>query len=453
MKFTFRSWVSVAGMLAVFGLSCVSTAAESSDSSPSRKAKTATARAGRELAPPEPLRKQAIAKQVSRTEAVEESDEEELSLTPPVRTSRVSRTHSHEPIGLGMPTGPGTFSATHAPHGFVPRHEQIPRGQQQWTSGRTISEPHAGHFMEGETIVEGDDGLDTMHVDDCCGTGCGRCARCCLVPCPTICWENFSMFGGVQGFTGPVNRGETGSFGFHEGLNYGAALPCTPCGELAWQFGARTTQSNLSGSAITVDERNQTFVTAGLFRRVDWGLQGGVVFDYLHESWYFSGDLSQLRGELSWMFPCQHEIGFWFATDVQSATVQSRFRDPRTGITTTATETYRPTDLYAFYYRHRFGEGDYGSVRVFAGFTGESDGLIGADINIPFTNHWSVQSGFTFLVPEQARGFTLDSGHAQESWNLGMSLVWTPGRNLCSKSYGRPLFNVADNGSFMVDRN
>ena len=450
MKFTSRGWVSAAGLLAIFGLSCVTFAAESDDSAPSRKTKT-TARAPRELPPAEPLRKQTAtqqtaAKQVSRTEEIADSDADDLLLTPPARTSRVSRTITREPIGLGMQP------AAHASHGFVPRHEQIPRGQQQYLGRQTITGPNSDQLYVSETIIEGDDGHGAMHVDDCCGSGCGRCARCCLIPCPVVCWENFSMFGGVQGFTGPVNRGETGSFGFHEGLNYGSALPCTPCGELAWQAGVRTTQSNLSGSALTTDERNQTFVTAGLFRRVDWGLQGGVVFDYLRESWYFNGNLSQLRGELSWMFPCKHELGFWFAAEGRGDSVQSRFRDPRTGITTTTTETYRPTDLYAFYYRHRFGEGDYGNARVFAGFTGESDGLIGADVNIPFTNHWSFQSGFTFLVPDEAKGFTLDSGHAQESWNLSMSLVWTPGRNLCSKSYSQPLFNVADNGSFMLDR-
>ena len=120
-----------------------------------------------------------------------------------------------------------------------------------------------------------------------------------------------ASFGGVQGFTGPANRGGSGSFGFHEGFNWGL-----PLGGLAWQWGANWTQNNFDGSIFTADQRNQILLTAGLFRRVDWGLQGGVVVDYLHDDWYTTANLLQLRGELSWVYPYAHELGFWFATSL-----------------------------------------------------------------------------------------------------------------------------------------
>lgn len=40
----------------------------------------------------------------------------------------------------------------------------------------------------------------------------------------------------------------------------------------------------------------------------------------------------------------------------------------------------------------------------------------------------------------------------RESWNVGVSVVWTPcGRSSkCGQDYSRPLFNVADNGTFLT---
>jgi hypothetical protein len=214
------------------------------------------------------------------------------------------------------------------------------------------------------------------------------------------------------------------------------------------QFGMRATHSNFSGAESTGDERSQIFVTGGVFRRVDWGFQGGVVVDFLREDWYLEADLVQLRGELSWVYPCRHEIGFWFSTNTQQDTVESRLTEGTTIITTT--EELTPTDLYAFFYRHRIDENGTASGRVFAGFTGESDGLIGADLNVPLNDCWAVQSGFTYLIPEESSG---SGGHIEESWNFALGLAWRPGGGfMCGRNYYRPLFDVASNGTFMVDR-
>src|SRR5439155_14079823 len=102
---------------------------------------------------------------------------------------------------------------------------------------------------------------------------------------------------------------------FHEGFNWGIPI----AGFLSGQWGANWTQSNFSGSYFTTDNRNQIFFTAGLFRRVDWGFQGGLVFDYLHDEWDYSADLGQLRGELSWLWCNCNEVGFWFAVGVHDA--------------------------------------------------------------------------------------------------------------------------------------
>jgi len=304
--------------------------------------------------------------------------------------------------------------------------------------------------VEGEPWMGGY-GSDPRFIEDgACGYGCsGPCGHYggCFLPCPSLCLQNLEMFVGSHGFTGPANRGETASFGFSEGANWGAPVPWIGLGELGMQFGFRTAQSNLSGASSTDEQRHQTFVTGGLFRRCDWGFQGGLVVDYLHETWYFDADLIQLRGELSWLYPCRHEIGFWFSTSTQRESIVSTL--DMSNQRTTANEVLSPTDLYAFFYRHRLDDCGSANGRFYAGFTGKGDGLIGADLQTPFNDCWAIQSGFTYLIPQESRG---DDGHVEESWNFAISVAWRPRGGFLSQNYYRPLFNVADNGTFMVDR-
>jgi hypothetical protein len=111
-------------------------------------------------------------------------------------------------------------------------------------------------------------------------------------------------------------------------------------------------------------------------------------------------------------------------------------------------------DVYAFFYRHEFGVCQDGETRLFAGWSGESDGLIGADFRLPLGTAWALEGGVTYLVPQQGAGIGLEAGHAQESWNVGMSLVWTPGSwGVGGDNYYRPLFRVADNSNFFLHRN
>lgn len=327
---------------------------------------------------------------------------------------------------------------------------QVPAPGESYVD-TTIVGGELAEAIDGEVIYDGvvKGGLvqkgGIAQKGDCCG-GKG-CVECFAIPCPQFCFDNLEVRGGVQGFTGPVNRGQTGSFGFHEGVNWGAPVPCFG-GVLSMQVGANFTQSNLSGAEFTDERRHQTFLTGGLFRRVDWGLQGGVAFDYLSDDWYASYDVTQLRGEASWVFPCTHELGFWFTASLSEDTTLSQF----SGTTPSATETFEATDLYAFFYRRRLDGIDGGNARLYAGFTGESDGLIGADMQLPIACDLAVEAGFAYLIPEEGRG-TTGRGHEHESWNIAIGVVWYPGsRTAYGADYSSPLFNVADNGSFMVGR-
>lgn len=280
--------------------------------------------------------------------------------------------------------------------------------------------------------------------------GWGACVWipiCVFIPRPPL--EGLELVSGVQGFTGPANRGGAGSFGFHEGFNWG--MPVAGC--MAFQWGALWTQSNFDGSDLTRDVRNQIFVTGGLFRRVDWGLQGGLVVDYLHDEWDYSADLLQLRGELSWLWCGRNELGFWFTAgvnDAENLLVRQHVVSQQGNVISyaTAPATLAVHDLYAFFFRRQFACG--GQGRLFGGFTGQGHGLFGGDAQLPLAARWRLSASFLYVAP-RGEDTPADPRFARESWNVGLSLVWTPfAGSGCGPGYARPLFSVADNGTFVT---
>jgi len=306
--------------------------------------------------------------------------------------------------------------------------------------------PEDGIVIQGD-IVYGASLGESLGCDG--GIGCGNlgiCADGCLIPCPRIDWQKWEFLTGVSGFTGPANRGGHGSFGFNEGFNWTSSLDRIGNGYLTAQAGFRAVQSGLSGTEFTEEDRKQTFVTLGLFRRADWGLQGGAVVDYMHDDWYYDMDLLQVRAELSWIYPSGHEFGFWMATDADHAQTRSRVGVP---FPSTITEEWRSTDLYAFFFRCTSCET--GAVgRIFGGFTGSKDGLIGADLTVPVATQWAIDTEFTYLIPEEGSG---PVGSSEEGWNVGLYLVYYPGcKTAYDKNYNKPLFDTAGNGNFFVDR-
>ncbi len=357
-----------------------------------------------------------------------------------------------------QPVSYGKRTVQRPPMDYVPAHRvamqtQVESGvpTEVIPEGVPMGEPGDMMFegLPGEGEVLGSDCCDGP-VADCGGCGqCGSCSSCngCLIPCPRLSLDNFEIFAGAQGFTGPLNRGETGSFGFHYGVNWGAPVPCLFSEPLGMQVGYRGVNSNFSGTSFSEDSRHQSYLTAGLFRRVDWGLQGGVVIDLLSDDWYYDKlELSQLRGELSWVYPQCHELGFWFAAGIKTGAVESAVLVD--GARQPLIENYEATDLMAFFYRRRLEALGGGYGRLFAGFTGTSEGLIGADFQLPLTPSLALQSEFTYLVPKDGNN---QIAHLEEAWNVGITLVWYPGcRKSIGNDYFRPLFDVADNGNFIV---
>jgi hypothetical protein len=333
---------------------------------------------------------------------------------------------------LGTAPRPRPVSHSLAP---LAMPEEIEAGDSTW----------AGDSIMGDAII--DDSMPGEFGDGCAcgGDGCGLCQQgIWAVLCEAR--QRTEYYHGVTSFSGPVNRGGTGSFGFEGGLNTGSPLFGGWRG-LGVQAGVGGTVANFNGSDVTRDTRNQAFVTLGLFRRVDWGLQGGVVVDHVHDDWYGNVDLSQLRGEFSWVVPQGSELGFLFAAsnddDIVDGTLQTG-----TALPITFRETWTVNDYYALFLRHTYGNGGY--VKAFAGWTGTSDGILGAEAYVPLNDNWALRNNFAYIIPEEGQ---LDGGSAQEAWNLSLQLVWHPcGRNSSVRDYYRPLFNVANNGTMFINR-
>jgi hypothetical protein len=242
----------------------------------------------------------------------------------------------------------------------------------------------------------------------------------------------------------PNVRSGSGSFGFYEGLNEGRSLKQLFGWDMSAQLGFRTTQNNLIGSELTTDSRHQFFLTAGLFRKVDYGLQYGAVIDYLHDDWWYQGNLTQIRGELSWKTQNCHVFGFQTMQSLggEDSNAFLRQADGSIAISSVA---FEPTDQYRLFYR-RLLNGS-GNWTAFGGWTDDDDGLLGASLNLPLKQKVVLATSATFLIPREG---SLSNGHREENWNISLGLVYRPGGPKGCGRYCRPLFDVADNGTFMV---
>jgi hypothetical protein len=256
--------------------------------------------------------------------------------------------------------------------------------------------------------------------------------------------RDLSVLAGVHGFKGPFDQGRNANFGIQEGFNFGAPLGFWDWG---FQVGANAVQSNFCGSEAFVPRtanRNQFFVTGGIFRRArEWGFQWGVTYDWLHDDYYAQTDLKQIRSDTGFIFPGGiHEIGYFGAYGTGGTSFVLLDRQLKYYI------EMEPTDLFAFYYRRYFHGG--GEGRAWIGFSGRGDGVIGAELRVPMGTGWALENRINYLIPKQGNS---QEGLIQESWGVTIQLVWYPGQKAADvgRHPFRPMLNVADNTLFMTD--
>ena len=281
----------------------------------------------------------------------------------------------------------------------------------------------------------------------------GLCEPGCCSPIQHLLdWSRCDLQVGTAAFSGPSNFLSTGAngvgqiegnFGFHEAINFGSCVPGLLSGQVGGQVGLRATQSQLYGNVAGSDARNQLFATAGMFRRVDYGVQGGLVVDYLHDDWLAVTDLSQMRGELGFAFSPCHDAGFRFTSSLNTdhSTALLAGSTVPTSVSLTAMDTYR------FFYRCGLGDEGRATAEMNAGFTEDQDALLGMSLSAPLQGSVGMLATTTYLIPHSGAL----TPYVNESWNLSLALVWTPCRPFgCGRDYYRPLFDVADNGSLLT---
>ena len=266
-------------------------------------------------------------------------------------------------------------------------------------------------------------------------------------------YRDFTASAGITSFTNAIDLGINGNFGTNEYLNW--SMPFWNAFGVGWQVGWRGTQTNFQPASIEVgnatlskNARDQQFVTTGFFTRAfeGRGLQGGAVYDYLHDSWLDNTDVSQLRYELSYVWG-YHELGFWGASNLGDQT--SLFGPVRRvgGVASTL-------DLYTGFYRVQFGDAN--EWKFWGGGTGEGDGIIGSLVRAPMHKSLALEGTFTYVIPGRNQVINLDgqgaaSSFSPSAWNVAVNVVWYPAgrsRRSLSSPY-RPLFEVADNGSLI----
>jgi hypothetical protein len=112
-----------------------------------------------------------------------------------------------------------------------------------------------------------------------------------------------------------------------------------------------------------------------------------------------------------------------------------------------STVSYESTDQYRFFYRRLLKHN--GQWSAFAGWTNQEDTLLGSDFSLPIMRRLALAGGVTYQIPGEG---TSNGGNEQEGWNLSLGVVFRPGGHNGAGRYSRPLFDVADNGTFLVDR-
>lgn len=327
------------------------------------------------------------------------------------------------------------------------RTETLPLGQPEPVDGEIVFEHgSAGELGEGEEIVSidgvWDDGVWTPSrsapLDPMAGEVWNVCSPCSFL-------NEASIFLGPQSFKTPIDAGLVGNFGFHAGANTGDAI--WHRFGIGYQLGGAYSFSNFNGAVAAGgpgvpvgNVRRQVFLTGGLFHRAfyGYGWQGGVVVDYLDDSFFVTTSLSQLRTELAWVFRSGHEFGFHSATRTRQND-QSAVGIPF---------FFQPLNMYNFFYRRNFPYG--GNCRAWAGATGSRGAVFGGDAVLPLTNRIDLIGNFNYVLPSPGGA----AGAANEAWAMTMNLVWYPGRAFRGVHNGpyRPLFNVADNASFIMER-
>jgi hypothetical protein len=255
--------------------------------------------------------------------------------------------------------------------------------------------------------------------------------------------QNLELFAGLDGSKQPQDLGINANMGVRFAANIG--LPLVERAGLGIQIGGAL---NLSDSAVHVldqiegtSSRTQTFVTMGVFQQVS-RLSWSAGYDFLHEQYYDSFTLGQLRGQAAYQVGQSDEVGAWIAKGVRgqdgrmgSTPVRLDPISQANGFLTHTWPTGARTTVWA-------GAASHHSDIVWVLPANQRDGVVavyGAKLELPLSDRVSVTGSGNFLTP--AATGTVDA-------YLGVTI--RPGRKSQRSRFAPPQM-VANNPEFAVD--
>lgn len=303
-----------------------------------------------------------------------------------------------------------------------------------------------GYVPEG---VEGTDGWGNPAApDSSLASGNGFCY---------FLFKNMQLEAGLTNYASPLDYSARGNVGGNLSLNW--STPQTYLLGLSLQGGGRltTTSNNFfawdEAGVLPLEqhkENTQLFWTTGIFYRNPcnpWRF--GVVYDSLNSTYYSKYTLGQIRVEFSRKVGERNDIGYRGAFHV-SNNIANLWRYVGEFGPVDIPAKVRTTSYYTGFIRHYFDMGGEGTL--YGGVNDLNEPLFGGQIEVPIGNYVTLKNSFNYVFTKDGPGvLDHDSKTKNQNWNLSISLVVYFGGNSRENMRNplRPLFDVADNGSFM----
>lgn len=303
-----------------------------------------------------------------------------------------------------------------------------------------------------------------------CGssTECGDCISndCCEQPCignwrdntvvfaATDAWSNIGD--GVIALGSPFGAARTqGNYGVRFGSNTGFGLGDSRVrAQVGSSYGAYDLKgrTNFTGATSASAVEQQIFATAGLYKRSDIlngdAIAWGVVYDYMYDSdWGAQGNsnlnFGQIRSIFGYALSESNEVGISSTLRAQS--------DSAALVGFTASRIHAVDQANIFWHHNWQSGGDtWLSVGAADSPTSWTLGFAG---QAPLSRGVSLFTSANYYIPGSATGA---AGATEEIWNvtagLSISLGGKAYNRTVSGNAGMPLLNVADNGTFALQR-
>lgn len=259
--------------------------------------------------------------------------------------------------------------------------------------------------------------------------------------------ETLTVFAGLDGSKQPQDLGINAHMGVRFSGNW--SVPVVRNLGLGLQLGIG---QNISDAAVHVldqlqdsSKRTQTFITVGMFQRLENGLEWGVAYDDLTQQYYDDARLAQWRGRVGYDLRTSDQIGV-------------NWRAGLRGDDNVVLDTPVRLDSIAqvdFFHRHTWANGAQTTVNV--GIAGGHDNVVfvfpddtrddnvlayGATLSVPLSDKFAIFGSANLITPA--------STGAVDAF---LGVAWSPSRGMIRAVSNRftPMLPVANNPDFAVN--